>query len=308
MPANRWQLCKRENTNMTTAIQSGTRLRVTRRCCTMRVGDIVEVDLAFSRSTRRVGDGVFHVWDPSHWIGGSTPWVELVENASEFTPEVGAQVRLLPNPKCANPGEPTPTGEVYFPADVTRVQVVRSTGNVGNHIVRKMNGGGDHVTQVVHKSFLAPLEAAASTPEATPILDASVGVGQDLREVRALLDAANRRITQQAGQLADAQQRATQARERHEADIKLIGETMLVAAADNDMCNVFDECVEDLNRKLAVELPVRKRTFDVVFTFSQTIRVEADDEDDAVELARQDDDYLDASYLSEDDCEVEETD
>lgn len=70
----------------------------------------------------------------------------------------------------------------------------------------------------------------------------------------------------------------------HEADIKRIGEAMMRAAEDHDWCEVFDDYVDELNKKLAFKLPTRTHEYIVRRTYLVTTeeKVTCRDEDEAL--------------------------
>lgn len=92
--------------------------------------------------------------------------------------------------------------------------------------------------------------------------------------------------------LASAERRATTAKQQHERDIALIGEKLLEEADERGWCEQFDDVVEELNRKLIVELPTRERDYNV----QVTITVAARNEDAAEDLVRNMLRRLDANY------------
>jgi hypothetical protein len=73
---------------------------------------------------------------------------------------------------------------------------------------------------------------------------------------------------------------------RHEADITLIGSTLLEATADDP--DVYDENVYFLNGRILYELPTREREYTVSYAVTVTFTVSANDEDSAQEEARSD--------------------
>ena len=55
-----------------------------------------------------------------------------------------------------------------------------------------------------------------------------------------------------------------------EDDVNTIGATLLDAARDNDLCSVYDDCIDSLNASLhgGISLPVRETDFRVTFTIT----------------------------------------
>ena len=77
--------------------------------------------------------------------------------------------------------------------------------------------------------------------------------------------------------------RLQRARDEHAADITLIGETLMEEAERRQWCSEYDQVVEQLNRRLNIELERRITSYDVTYTVR--ITVEARDEDDARSMA-----------------------
>lgn len=87
----------------------------------------------------------------------------------------------------------------------------------------------------------------------------------------------------------DLETRLRQAHANHELDIERIGERLMEEAENREWCSVYDEVINDLNRRLNVELPTREREFTVEVDVSGTVRVTVttSTENDAIELARE---------------------
>ena len=80
--------------------------------------------------------------------------------------------------------------------------------------------------------------------------------------------------------------RATEARANHVGDIGVIGKALRDEADERDWCDDYDNFVQEVNKHLHVELPVREHDYVVTATFSVTLRytVSAQSEDDAREM------------------------
>jgi hypothetical protein len=72
-------------------------------------------------------------------------------------------------------------------------------------------------------------------------------------------------------------------KDRHQADITRIGERLIEEANDRGWCRDYDSIVDDLNRNLHVELPVRMSDYDITYTITVTVThtCEGRDGDDA---------------------------
>jgi hypothetical protein len=81
---------------------------------------------------------------------------------------------------------------------------------------------------------------------------------------------------------------------KHLSDVNTIGLALIEVAEDKEWCSEYDEFIEELNGNLSVELPTRKRNFDVTIKVSRevytylTVQVEATSEEDAQELVEED--------------------
>lgn len=94
--------------------------------------------------------------------------------------------------------------------------------------------------------------------------------------------------------LREANRALSDAREAHKKDIELIGTACIEAAEENDFCQVYDNCVSDLNDEISFPLPLRPMEYDVTFYFRQTVTVTmpvGSDDDDVAREARQMDSY-----------------
>ena len=99
----------------------------------------------------------------------------------------------------------------------------------------------------------------------------------------------------------------------HHKDIQTIGEALIEMAEDKDWCSEYDEFINELNGNLYVELPSRRRNYDVTIKVKRevyayvTVQVEATSEEDAQEIVEEDTySYLDD--LPRDIGDWEETD
>lgn len=68
-------------------------------------------------------------------------------------------------------------------------------------------------------------------------------------------------------------------------DIKLIGERLIREANDRGFCSEFDDVIDQLNAKLRIELPTRRKEYVVtqVVKVTRSITVYAKDEDEAMD-------------------------
>lgn len=107
--------------------------------------------------------------------------------------------------------------------------------------------------------------------------------------------------------LKDANDRVEEFRVRPQAIVTCIGEHLIQAATDNDMCSVYDEEVDDANRKLSkwgVALPLRHQEWTVdmieyvLVGVRRSFTVSARDAEGARDAAQSD---ADDSKLSDDD-------
>lgn len=74
-------------------------------------------------------------------------------------------------------------------------------------------------------------------------------------------------------------------RQQWDEDIKLIGERLIKEANDRGFCSEFDDVIDDLNSKLRVELPTRRKEYVVtqVVKITRSITVYAKDEEEALD-------------------------
>lgn len=59
-------------------------------------------------------------------------------------------------------------------------------------------------------------------------------------------------------------------RQEHVADIQRIGERLIEAASDHDLCSVYDDVIDDINCHLHVELPQRRKDRQISFVATLT--------------------------------------
>lgn len=78
-------------------------------------------------------------------------------------------------------------------------------------------------------------------------------------------------------------------RDNHEEDIRRIGESLISEAEARSWCDDFDTWVDNINQRLCVELPTRRREYTVTADYNVRIRatVLAVSEDDAIEVFRE---------------------
>lgn len=93
-----------------------------------------------------------------------------------------------------------------------------------------------------------------------------------------------------AGQnLDDVRVRLASEKATHEADVKLIGESLIEASSgDSEYASVYDEIVDRINYRLGVELPRRVRNYRVRINVEVELTISATDKDDARENAGSD--------------------
>lgn len=111
-----------------------------------------------------------------------------------------------------------------------------------------------------------PLQARIAEQDA--IID---GLSTAARNIHRDLDTANERLEQ------------TQS--RHHADITGIGERLIEEAQDRGWCSDYYTIVDQLNKQLTVELPVRELDHEVEADIRVTIRIKARGENDAEDRA-----------------------
>lgn len=78
-------------------------------------------------------------------------------------------------------------------------------------------------------------------------------------------------------------------RNNYSSDIEKIGQRLISEADDRGWCSVYDDVINDLNRELHMELPLRERTFkfQAKYTVYVDVEVEGTDYDDALEEAQE---------------------
>lgn len=111
----------------------------------------------------------------------------------------------------------------------------------------------------------------------------------------------------------------SESKANHQKDIETIGNALIEEAEQRDFCSDYDNFIDELNEKLTIDLPVRKKTFQVTVEITRTIstsvtvEVECSHEEDVNDLINEDDsiwqDELPSSmeYWDEDDESVEVT-
>lgn len=106
---------------------------------------------------------------------------------------------------------------------------------------------------------------------------------EDSTVLQGLIDLATARDTMYEEQALSL----SRARASHSADISTIGDALKEKAGSREWCSEYDEFVEDLNRRLTYDLPLREREFDVEIeaTYRMTVSVTATTEDDALRMA-----------------------
>jgi len=96
------------------------------------------------------------------------------------------------------------------------------------------------------------------------------------------------------------------AEQLHKDNIQTLGDELISAANDNDLCEQFDMFVTRVNRELKFPLPRRERDFWVDVEFCQRIYVSATSENQARGRARESDEYGQVNYSDEAGIEVGE--
>lgn len=106
----------------------------------------------------------------------------------------------------------------------------------------------------------------------------------------------------------------SESKSNHQKDIETIGNALIEQAEQRSFCNEYDDFIEELNQNLTIDLPVRKKTFQVTLEITRTIstrvtvEVECAYEEDAAELAEGDESLWQSelpSYLEDWDEEDE---
>ncbi|MDP8971199.1 MAG: hypothetical protein M3N52_12040 [Actinomycetota bacterium] len=105
-------------------------------------------------------------------------------------------------------------------------------------------------------------------------------LNERVAELQGLLRARTDKLEEMFAQVQDAKR-------AHCADVALIGEKLIEEANDRGWCAEFDTIVGELNQALHVELPARKREYQVAVTVTVWATVTAANEDDAIEQARE---------------------
>jgi hypothetical protein len=103
-------------------------------------------------------------------------------------------------------------------------------------------------------------------------------------------------------------------RQKHERDIELIGNALILQAEDRDWCSQYDEFITDLNKELSVELKIREKEYQVEIEVTRkqvqrvTVTITANDEDHARELINDDPSNYYEDQIMEYDWDVEDED
>lgn len=280
---------------MALKFNNGDRLRVTDGCCSHRTGHMGTVD-------RYDASGVYQFVNDmtelgTHPLSGFEHKFEPIEQAMpvvDATSEIkaGAEHSLLPDAKfwtSTNGGGLF--GGVFFEPGVTRVKVIEKsvyTPEKGNWEVEAVNGPDYPKFQTVHESFLVPLDA--------PFVEAPKVSPQE------------RLIQDQQNEMLKLQDMLRSAERRHKDDIEFLGERLIRAADENDLCEQFDNFVVRVNENLKFSLPEREKEYMVEVQFTQTLYVTARNADEAEELALDHDEYGSVGSDDQTDISVEVND
>lgn len=101
-------------------------------------------------------------------------------------------------------------------------------------------------------------------------------------------------------------------REKHERDIRIIGEALIEEAEERDWCSQFDDFIEKVNNELSVELPLRQHEYDVEMLITQTrtqtvtVTVTARNTDEARRLVEDDPSNHFDGHISDYDWDIED--
>lgn len=104
-------------------------------------------------------------------------------------------------------------------------------------------------------------------------------------------DARDKLIEDQRAELLTLQRRLNDTRTKWAEEIERLGEAMIEAADEKDLCSDYDDFVDGVNNWLTNELPIRQHSYRVRVEFVQYINVEARNEDAAINKARDEYDY-----------------
>lgn len=192
----------------------------------------------------------------------------LEEEKVEMTIEVGKEYRLLPNAR--RKGAPT-----IFNDDVTRVRVRYGPDSDGDCDVVALNGTNNDVNHKVgvgHRDYIL-LEFLAPLEEDSP--------------------ADNTATAELLAEIKQLQQQLANAKALHESDVQTIGQALIEAANGDNYrsgsrwCSEYDDAIEEVNRNLAVKLPLREQEWDVeIYFHSYSARVTATTAEEAEAEAR----------------------
>lgn len=104
-----------------------------------------------------------------------------------------------------------------------------------------------------------------------------------LSSTNEMLNAARQQIVTLGNELVTTRSALARSQQKHRLDIELIGCRALKEANDNEWCELFDEVVADLNKKLTVQLPTRDVEWQVDVMVRMTISTrERDDAGNSV--------------------------
>lgn len=136
-------------------------------------------------------------------------------------------------------------------------------------------------------TFSADVEAA----RAQQLQDLRNSLSEVVKEANELRAERNRLADElfSAGEnLDDVRARLVSEKTTHEADVKLIGASLIEATNEADYASLYDDLVEGINYRLGVELPQRVRNYLVSINVEVVLTVSATDKNDARENAGSD--------------------
>lgn len=126
------------------------------------------------------------------------------------------------------------------------------------------------------------------------------------------LDQLRTRVAQQTEELANLNnefavtkvklERANKELSEVYSDFNLVGERLQDEAEDRDWCSAYDNFIDFLNERMTrLQFPTREREYEVTFDLSKTmtaqvtVTVTAKNEDDALDIARDSNDFFSLS-------------
>ncbi len=132
----------------------------------------------------------------------------------------------------------------------------------------------------------------SSGPEPeTQVVEVPIQAEQVVEATGAVVAELNQRITDLTGDLARVREQLTREASEHGEDVERIGRFLMAKANDRGWCSEYDEGIEELNRRLYISLPVRRRDVEVTvsgyvrvpYSLTVTITVDGDTDDSDIE-------------------------